>query len=49
MWGLGFSALALMALGCASWFGLDPEGARVLCVVLLRVKFGGEGEVEGKG
>lgn len=35
--------------GCTSWFGLDPEGDRVLCAVLLRVKFRGEWEVEGKG
>lgn len=46
--GLGFSALALTVSGCASRFRLDPEGARVLHVLLLRVKSGEEREAEGK-
>lgn len=50
VWGflLWLSWLRAVTLGCASRFGLDPEGARVLCAVLLRVKFGGEREMEGK-
>lgn len=46
---LWLSQLRAAPLGCASWFGLDPEAARVLCAVLFKVKFGEEGEMEGKG
>lgn len=51
--GLRFSAwlsqLWAVFLDCASWFGFDPEGSRVLHVVLSRVKSGAKGKVEGKG
>lgn len=51
VWGslLCLSWLRAAASGCTSWFGLGPEAAGILNAILLRVKSGGEGEVEGKG